>query len=987
MNILDIITRDTGSLPPEPIRAIGIDLGTTNSAVAEVLWDPKSGDQPRVRCLPIKQETDTGEYINQLIPSVVAIVGGRSRVGEGAKRMIGGSRSRPHRDIFYNTKNDMGLRRTYHQAPDGYRSAKEIAAKVLAFLREAAQDSNDLPPRSVTITVPASFQMAQRNDTVEAAGLSSIKVVGGDLLDEPVAAFIDYLVSHQASIDKPSNLVVFDFGGGTCDIAVFRVDPEGMEISELSVSRYHRLGGSDIDAAIVHQILIPQLIERNGAQRSDVTYSERKHRLEPALLGVAETLKTKLCEEIDRRQRLEQYQGADKTPIVLTHPGPEAPFELPDKGQWTLEQYTLSEQDLEAVLRPFFDSDKLDMQETEYYSTWSIFAPLQDALDRADILKDEVDHCLLVGGSTLIPQMRDAIQEYLPSAEIMAHQNAEDAQVAIARGAAYNALSMALHGRPVIQPVASDAISIRTGLSPMTLIPRGARLPYPPRGWEEQLSLATPSQDSIADPTQLRVEIVAGDEMSLIYSQTWEIPPTVEGGTGLRLRFRYDENKALHFELSLSENIHAGSELLRSTIENPLSHVTNPNATREMIDETEEAVRVGNVERERLPATFAQLARYYFALGQVDKAIDFQVNAINLTITPNVYYLNYLGFLYQTNGDLERANRAYADAAEADSTWSGPVFNLAHLALRNGRPSDALEAVKMALDRENIGPNFALAAEIYERLGLIEESQSALSDAFVYFRDISSMDDWELSWYRNAAQMSRDQALVDRADEERRRRRQQPETVLETAGELPVIRRSPFITRLSAQFISDPEERASYINRETHFTPEREKPLFYIADTAHGETRRLAEVLRQRLRTDRRTAVLLPTNGLVSSFARQLQAFGIEFELEHPVGALDHLPKLLTYDAAVGQTFDSVLLPQLVVSRFRNNIPSQTRQALFDAINLATKWVYLSTTREGRLPELSALWPSFDNGDLIIQVESPNDNDDGLEDEELDLLI
>lgn len=985
MNILDIITRDTGSLPPEPIRAIGIDLGTTNSAVAEVLWDPKSGDQPRVRCLPIKQETDTGEYINQLIPSVVAIVRGRPRVGEGAKRMIGGGGILLHRDIFYNTKNDMGLRRTYHQAPVGHRSAREIAAKVLAFLSEAAQDDNDLPPQSVTITVPASFQMAQRNDTLEAAGLANLEVVGGDLLDEPVAAFIDYLVSHQASIDKPSKLVVFDFGGGTCDIAVFKVDPEPMTIAALSVSRYHRLGGSDIDAAIVHQILIPQLIERNGVQLNDVTFSDRKLRLEPALLGIAETLKTQICEEIDRLQRLERYHGADKTTIVRTHPGPEAPFELPDKGQWTLERYALSAADLEAVLGPFLDLDKLDIQETEYYNTWSIFAPLQDALDRADIFEGEVDHCLLVGGSTLIPQMRDAIQGYLPSAQIIGHQNPQDAQVSIARGAAYNALSMALHGRPVIQPVAPDDISILTGLSHITLIPRGTSLPYPSIGWSENLSLATPSHDSIADPTQLRVEIVGGDEKALIYAQTWEIPPTVEGGTGLRLRFRYDENRALHFELSLAENTHAGSELLRSTIENPLSHVVNPNATREVIDQTEEAIRVGHVDRGKIPATYAQLARDYAALGQIDKAIDFLTEAIKRG-GPKLDYLTSLGIQYQAKGDLERARMAYSEAAEVDPSWSGAMFNLALLELRNGSPAEALQAVQVAIAREENGPNFVLAAEICQALRFEAESHSALSKAFDSFTDISSMGDWELAWYRHAAQMSQDPALVDRCDEERRRRRR-PQTVLETAGELPVIRRSPFITRLSAQFIVDPEERVSYINRETHITIEREKPLLYIADTADGEMRRLAGVLRERLRIDRQIAVLLPTKRQVNQFIQRLQASGFEFELEDQVGLYDDLPKLLTYDAAAGQTFDSVLLPQLVANSFRNNIPSQTRQALFDAINLATKWVYLSTTKEGLLPEFDALLPSFDDGDLIIQLESPDDNNTGRGDEELDLLI
>jgi molecular chaperone DnaK (HSP70) len=76
-------------------------------------------------------------------------------------------------------------------------------------------------------------------------------VQGVDLLDEPVAAFLDYLVDHSQNLlpalETPKNLVVFDFGGGTCDVAVFQVklsrgqDP--IQIAPLTVSRYHRLGG------------------------------------------------------------------------------------------------------------------------------------------------------------------------------------------------------------------------------------------------------------------------------------------------------------------------------------------------------------------------------------------------------------------------------------------------------------------------------------------------------------------------------------------------------------------------------------------------------------------------------------------------------------------------------------------------------------------------------------------------------------------------
>jgi len=105
----------------------------------------------------------------------------------------------------------------------------------------------------VVVTVPVSFQAAQRHDTLRAAELAGLEVQGVDLLDEPVAAFLDYLVDHSQNLlpalETPKNLVVFDFGGGTCDVAVFQVklsrgqDP--IQIAPLTVSRYHRLGGGD----------------------------------------------------------------------------------------------------------------------------------------------------------------------------------------------------------------------------------------------------------------------------------------------------------------------------------------------------------------------------------------------------------------------------------------------------------------------------------------------------------------------------------------------------------------------------------------------------------------------------------------------------------------------------------------------------------------------------------------------------------------------
>src|SRR4051812_42384107 len=122
-------------------RVIGIDLGTTNSAAAEAASDGSSQSRPSVRCLALTQPTLDGEHTGVLVPSVVAVADGSTLVGEGAKRL----RLKPAQSglvegqtIFYECKNEIGLRRTYAHAPDGFRSPAEIVGHVLNFIWQRA---------------------------------------------------------------------------------------------------------------------------------------------------------------------------------------------------------------------------------------------------------------------------------------------------------------------------------------------------------------------------------------------------------------------------------------------------------------------------------------------------------------------------------------------------------------------------------------------------------------------------------------------------------------------------------------------------------------------------------------------------------------------------------------------------------------------------------------------------------------------------------
>jgi len=421
--------------PSAPLRVLGIDLGTTKSVCAEIIWDAQAQDRFRVRCIEVSQTVPTGEYINTVVPSVVALPGpDEVWVGEGAKRLRAQAASaragrRPafirNRNIFYEVKNDIGTSRTYPSAPPGFRSPREVSAHILRYLLKSA-DAQDKPGIARTVvTVPASFQVAQRLDTVEAASLAGLQLREGDLLDEPLAAFLDFLLTggfRSEDIAKPSTLLVFDFGGGTCDTAVFELAQDRnagcIAVAPLAVSRYHRLGGGDIDRVIAHDVLIPQVQEQNGLSRFDLGYEEKKRLIE-ALLGLAEALKINLSTQIARLKQFGKYEGEDKSQIVATQP-----YVI----EWCVGDKTLhfrspvlSAQQFEKLLQPFLDRDLLYARETDYYMTRSVFAPLQDALDRSGLEPGDIDLCLMVGGSSLIPQVREAVRSFFPSAKPLAY--------------------------------------------------------------------------------------------------------------------------------------------------------------------------------------------------------------------------------------------------------------------------------------------------------------------------------------------------------------------------------------------------------------------------------------------------------------------------------------------------------------------------------------------------------------------------------------
>ena len=588
-----------GFLPPasriarreRPIRVFGIDLGTTNSSIAEIAWDPSRGGRPTVGCLDIPQGAngDTGP----LVPSIVSREGDTAVVGWVAKRLaarMGENGCVAERDIFAETKNDMGLLRCYTEAPPGFRTPPQIASHILQFLHESALAGDPAPADAIAISVPASFQTAQRKDTLAAAELAGLEVVEGTLLDEPTAAFLDWVAAHgtrelDIAPGRPANVLIFDFGGGTCDVAILRVTarPGGgpLQTSALAVSRYQRLGGGDIDAAIVEEVLVPLLEKQNALPPFALDYDDRARSILPAFRLLAETLKIRLCEWVCSRPSA-KTGAADHVPAVKI-PGV-WPVVLRDGRELTLTDPVLSVPAFEKLLEPFLDRDFLFARETDYRMTCSIFAPLTDVLDRANLEPHLVHSVLLTGGSSLIPQVRDAVAGFFAGSHLLTFSDALTSQTAVARGAAWHALALALTGRGVVEPVCGDRIAIQTTSGPVELIPQGSRLPFPSAdGWAENHALAIP-ETSLVNPLELRIELV-GSENRVFGSEIWKINDIVTRSTPLRLSYRMDANQDLHVRLAIEDG-----PLHEATFENPLTHVVNPSSKRARILKLEKEI-------------------------------------------------------------------------------------------------------------------------------------------------------------------------------------------------------------------------------------------------------------------------------------------------------------------------------------------------------------------------------------------------------------
>ena len=329
-------------------RAVGIDLGTTNSVVAVL-----EGGEPTVIANAEGFRTT---------PSVVAFTkDGETLVGETAKRQAVTNVDR----TIASVKRHMGT--DWKQDVDSKKyTAQEISARILAKLKRDAEQYLGEPVTDAVITVPAYFNDAERQATKEAGEIAGLTVLR--IINEPTAAALAY------GLDKGKEdelILVFDLGGGTFDVSLLEVgkDDDFSTIQVKATAGDNRLGGDDWDARVV-DYLIKQFKATTGVDVSGDKIA--KQRLKEA----AEQAKKELSSQTS-------------TTIQLPY------LSLTENGPANLD---------ETLTRAKFEELTADLLERTK-------KPFNDVIKEAGVKLSDVAHVVLVGGSTRMPAVVDLVKK------------------------------------------------------------------------------------------------------------------------------------------------------------------------------------------------------------------------------------------------------------------------------------------------------------------------------------------------------------------------------------------------------------------------------------------------------------------------------------------------------------------------------------------------------------------------------------------------
>ncbi|MCD6217791.1 Hsp70 family protein [bacterium] len=331
---------------------VGIDLGTTTSLVAAI----KDG-------VPTLVLNERGKTIT---PSVVGFSEtGELLVGESAKNQAVAHPERTQSSI----KRIMGSDKRVTMMGKEY-TPQEISAMILNKLKNDAETYFGKPIDEAVITVPAYFTDAQRQATKDAGEIAGFKVER--IINEPTAAALSYGFQHK---EETSNLLVYDYGGGTFDVSVIQLVEGAFKV--LATSGNNMLGGDDFDL-IVSKFLFDKFKEAEGIDLDEIEDEQMKLSIHQRILEAAERAKIDLSTLLETNVNIPFLYSVENEPKHL--------------------DVNITRADFEKMIEHLVEATR---------------QPVLDAMEASKIANEELDAVILVGGTTRIPIVKKFITDLL----------------------------------------------------------------------------------------------------------------------------------------------------------------------------------------------------------------------------------------------------------------------------------------------------------------------------------------------------------------------------------------------------------------------------------------------------------------------------------------------------------------------------------------------------------------------------------------------